>query len=102
MKLHDEQKDNQAKKLQQLFAEVNNQGNMEETEEPKSKSAPEFVEVDVLQLPPRSEIHQSSKWSIHVNIKSPGIRFSIIVCVLLAILCILYFFIGDNIIIFFT
>ena len=98
--MHEEQRENQAEKLQQLFREVNNP----ETADHKYKeeSTPEFVEVDVLQLPPRSEVHQTAKWSTHINLRSPWVRFSFIVIVLLVILLVVYFFIGEKIIIFFT
>jgi len=98
--LHEDQKNTQAEKLQQLFREVNNQEMADKQTEKESTT--EFVEVDVLQLPPRSEVHQTSKWSTHINISSPWVRFSFIVFLLLVILFIAYFPAGDKIIIFFT
>lgn len=98
--MHEEQKDNQAKKLQQLFREVNNQEASLEDENTYHNR--EFVEIDVLQLPPRSEVHQTSKWGIHFHITSPWVRFTFTICVLLAVIFIVYFFIGEKVILFFN
>jgi hypothetical protein len=96
--MHKEQKEIQKEKLQQLFAEVTNQ----ETEQSGISEPVEFIEIDVLQLPPRSKVHQKAKLSIHVNFHSPVWRFSFVIVLLAIILFFLYYFFGDQIMLLFT
>lgn len=97
--MHKESNDHQAKKLQQLFAEVNNQ----ELAGKKTKAIEEenFVEVDVLQLPPRSEVHQKSRWSPTIYWRSPLFRFSLVVVILVALILVAYLMYGDDMMHFF-
>ncbi|MDY0396541.1 hypothetical protein ACFSMW_04800 [Virgibacillus halophilus] len=44
-------------------------------------------EMDVLNLPPRSEVHQHAETSFHLKLKRPLARF-IIVVLLLVLLCV--------------
>lgn len=99
--MRDDHKKNQAIKLQQLFQEVNNN---EENGKDKTDlhSESEFVEIDVLQLPPRSEVHRKSKWRIRLNLRSPIIRFIVVLLVIFGILGLLYYVIGERVVIFFT
>ena len=96
----DKHKEDQAAKLEQLFREVSNpelnQTSNEETE------AEDFVEVDVLQLPPRSEVHQKSKMSIHFTFRSPVARLILVIILLIAVVALLYGFFGNEIVEFFT
>lgn len=98
--MSDHQKKDQTDKLQQLFAEVNNQ---EQNHDSAMNSAEEkeFIEVDVLQLPPRSEVHQTSKWKLHINFRSPWLRFTSTLVLLAAVLFCLYYFLGDYLLVLF-
>lgn len=93
-----EQEDNQAEKLQQLFAEINNQPK----ESIKKEAESELIEVDVLNLPPRSAVHQKSKLSLQMNIQRPLWRFLLVVVLLIAVLTGVYFVFGDHLIELFT
>ncbi|HLR54059.1 MAG TPA: hypothetical protein VK078_04970 [Pseudogracilibacillus sp.] len=98
--MSDHQKQDQAEKLQQLFAEVNNQEQTDETKD-ASINDKEFIEVDVLQLPPRSEVHQTSKWKLHINFRSPWLRFTSVLVLLAVVLFCLYYFLGDYLLVLF-
>lgn len=87
-----EQEDNQAEKLQQLFAEINNQPKQPIKKEAES----ELIEVDVLNLPPRSTVHQKSKLSLQMNIQRPLWRFLLVVVLLIAVLIGVYIVFGDD------
>lgn len=91
--MHKEPNDHQAKKLQQLFAEVNNQATDEE--ENKAIEEEDFVEVDVLQLPPRREVHQKSRWSPQIYWRSPLLRFSLVIVLLAGIILVAFLLYGD-------
>lgn len=97
--MSNEQKEDQAAKLQQLFSEVNNQ----QVEVKKEKVTEEhLIEVDVLNLPPRSEVHQSTSMSLRLDINRPLWRFITVVIVLIIIASLVYFIFGENMIEFFT
>lgn len=97
--MSNDHKENQAIKLQQLFAEVTNQEAMNEIE---GEHPEEFVEVDVLQLPPRSEVHNKSKWSMQIKPSSPLVRFIFVIILMLAVIGVLYYVIGEKVILFFS
>lgn len=94
-----EQEDNQALKLQQLFEEVNNQ-QPEETKE--STRETELIEIDVLNLPPRSEVHKKSKISWRLNFKRPFWRFLLVLLILIGVVIGVYIMFGEQIILYFT
>lgn len=97
--MSNEQKEGQAAKLQQLFSEVNNQP----IEEKKEKVTEEqLIEVDVLNLPPRSQVHQSTNMSLRLDINRPLWRFLTVIIVLLIIASLVYFLFGEQVIDFFT
>lgn len=96
-----ENEENQAEKLQQLFAEVTNQP--KEKEDDKEKEATtSYIEVDVLNLPPRSEVHQKPKRKFYVNLKSPFVRLLLVLFILLIIISLIYYVAGEQIILFFS
>lgn len=98
--MRDEHKDNQAAKLEQLFLEVSNpELDKKKLEE---KEPDELVEVDVLQLPPRSEVHKTSKSSLHLSFHAPVWRFVLVIIFLVAVAWLLYGFYGEEMIEFFT
>lgn len=89
----------QAKELQQLFAEIAN----DQTEEEKSGSEQEeLVEIDVLNLPPRSEVHVSPERRLTLNFKKPYVRFTVVILLLLVLIAIIYVVFGEQIILYFT
>src|SRR5690625_2752379 len=97
--MSNEEKDDQADKLERLFQEINNK----QTDVTKEKVTEEnLIEVDVLNLPPRSEIHQKTNMRFHIDIHRPFWRFFFVVILLLVIISIVYFSFGDQIIDFFT
>lgn len=98
--MSDHQKKDQADKLQQLFAEVNNQEQDHDSAVTSSEEK-EFIEVDVLQLPPRSEVHQTSKWKLHINFRSPWLRFTSTLVLLAIVLFCMYYFLGDYLLVLF-
>jgi len=97
--------ENQAEKLQQLFAEVTNQQREEETKQKENetdKTATNYIEVDVLSLPPRSVVHQRPKRKLYIRLKSPFSRLLFVSVLLLIIIGIIYYLAGDQIMFFFT
>jgi len=92
-----EHEKNQAEKLKQLFAEVTNQPPSEE-----DKAPTDFIEVDVLKLPPRSEVHQKSKLKFHIRLTSPFARFVLVFLLILIIIGVIYYKAGNEIILFFS
>lgn len=94
-----EQKDDQAIKLQQLFQEVNNQ----QSNEKKPKiTEEELIEVDVLNLPPRSEVHQKTALRFEMNVHRPFWRFVFVIILLAVIISVVYYMFGEQIILLFT
>lgn len=96
-----ENKETQADKLQQLFAEVNQndeQDDMQEVEEaPQVQDQATGVtedDIDVLNLPPRSEVHLSSGRRVKLTLNRPLIRLLLIIGVVILILCGIYYVAG--------
>lgn len=86
--MSEEQKDDQATKLQQLFLELNNQ----ESEVKKEKiTEEEMIEVDVLNLPPRSEVHQQANLSLHMDVRRPVWRFVFVILIIIIVAVIVYY-----------
>lgn len=97
--MSDEQKVDQAEKLQQLFSEINDP----KLEEKKaSKQETEFIEIDVLNLPPRSEIHKNTMIRYKINLRRPLWRFLFVLICLFVIIGVVYYMYGEQIILFFT
>lgn len=101
--MHNEEKGHQAEKLMELFQEVSSHTPDEETEKSKAQQvvAEEYIELDVLNLPPRREVHQKSKQRLTIRMKEPIVRVFFVLVLLLAILIVLYFTLGDQLIFFF-
>lgn len=93
--------ENQAEKLQQLFAEVVNQTEENKTHK-MNNSTDNFIEVDVLNLPPRSEVHKSPKRKLYIHFGSPFTRLLSVVLVLVLIIGFIYFIAGEQILLFFS
>lgn len=99
--MRNELEENQAKKLQQLFAEITNDQN-QSGEQLKEVKTEDLIEIDVLNLPPRSEVHLSPRRKLSLSFKKPFVRLIFVLFILLAIICVIYFVVGEQIIIFFT
>lgn len=101
-KLGNESREHQAEKLMELFQEVSNHAPDNETmrNETKQGVAEEYIELDVLNLPPRREIHQKSKQRLTIRWREPIVRMFFVLVLLLTILVVLYFTIGDRLIFF--
>ncbi len=95
-----EQEDNQAEKLQQLFAEVTNQP-IDNHENKEEEIDNDFIEVDVLNLPPRSEVHKKAKQKLDIRLGSPFIRLLSVLILLMIVIILIYFIAGEQILHFF-
>lgn len=85
----------QAEKLQQLFDEINNRPN-EKNERKEDKLEKDMIEVDVLNLPPRKEVHTNPKTRIYFHFKRPFLRISIVFLFLIVVLVTLFFVLGEQ------
>lgn len=92
------EQENQAKKLQQLFHEVEKN----EPTEKKVKEEPDLIEIDVLNLPPRKEVHQSPKQKLTINLDIPFVRFLFVFLILIVIIFAIYIVAGNQIMMLFT
>ena len=99
--MRSEYEQNQAEKLKQLFDEVNNQSLKEEESNEQKNEEQQYIEIDVLKLPPRKEVHTNPKSRLYIPSKRPLIRISFVIILLIAILATIYFFIGDQLFLFF-
>jgi len=89
---------NQAEKLQQLFTEITKQEKITKQEENDVfiEESMTYKEIDVLNLPPRSEVHKKSKWRFNIRFHAPIVRFSFFVLIFILILAIVLFFYFDK------
>lgn len=93
--------ENQAEKLQQLFAEVVNQSEENKVNETED-STEDFIKVDVLNLPPRSEVHKTPKRKLYIHLGSPFMRLLSVLVILVIIIGLIYFIAGEQILLFFS
>src|SRR5690625_1065823 len=99
MKLQNKQNDhNQVSNLEKILAEIN--------ENPQIKEQTQILpgndmEIDVLNLPPRKIVHQSAKRRLIINLKHPFYRLSTVIILIIAIIFIVYYIVGEHIIILF-
>lgn len=96
------ERDDQAATLKKLVDEV------EEGAAPAAERAPdeqmenkqagkmESRQVDILNLPPRKEVHSSGNKRTHVKISRPFIRLLIVIIVIIGILAGLYYVWGEE------
>lgn len=91
--------ENQADKLKQLFQEVNNESLIKENKPKRIED--EFIEIDVLKLPPRKEVHTHPKSRLSLSFKRPFIRISIVFILVIAILTTIYYVLGEELQLFF-
>src|SRR5699024_8915288 len=92
--MSNEDKEDQAAKLQQLLLEVNNH----ETDEKKEKVTEEdLIEIDELKLPPRSEVHPVTNVRLQFDFRRPIWCFIVIIVLIIFNGCIVYFLFGEQI-----
>lgn len=99
--MRNEIENSQAEKLQQLFDEINNRP-IEKKERKENKKEEEYIEVDVLNLPPRKEVHTNPRTRLHFPFKKPIIRISIVCIFVIAILITLFFILGEQLLVYFS
>lgn len=83
----------QAKQLRRKVQEIN------EAESNTMEQVPDSIQemdTDILNLPPRKEIHQQKKQTTRLKISNPTQRFLFIVFFILLIIVGAYFIIGDK------
>jgi|SRR5699024_3464343 len=77
-------------------ADVSNKVVQATTEAPREiKFA--YEEMDVLNLPPRSEVHSQSKTRLSLSLKKPTSRFIFVLLFLIVIMAVIYFFYEEEI-----
>lgn len=82
------EKNDQTDHLKQLFNEVNsNHAN------PLKASKDEEIKIDILNLPPRNEVHKNNKNGMRMTISKPFLRLSFVITVLIVL--IVAIFAGD-------
>lgn len=88
-----EHKDTQADRLQQLFSEISqNEPDEEASEAEVVEEQTENAEknIDILNLPPRSDVHISKGRWIKITFRRPLIRFLFITLILILIIIGIY------------
>ncbi|MGM8365319.1 hypothetical protein ACLIBG_07520 [Virgibacillus sp. W0181] len=107
MSVQNNNEDHQAAKLQQLFAEINHEGTKDEPNEPenngsnKDDDAQDMIDkVDILNLPPRSEIHGSKNKNTRIKFKMPFIRIVAVIILLIIVSGLAYYMYLNELLIF--
>ena len=88
-------KNQESDELKALLEEVSQ---VEETK--KQIVKPDEQIIDVLNLPPRREVHLSNSTKIKLKIKRPLVRFITSVIILGIIIALAYYYLGDDLFIF--
>ncbi|MGM8211643.1 hypothetical protein ACLIBH_02500 [Virgibacillus sp. W0430] len=86
--------DHQAAKLQQLFEEINSSEiNEIDNSEPFAENNEDRTAtyIDVLNLPPRKEVHSNQSKRARIKVKMPLIRITSVVFLLVTILTVAYY-----------
>lgn len=104
--MSDRNERHQADKLMELFREVANHNPNELLEESHlsndiEEKSDDYVELDILNLPPRREVHRKNKNRYSFSLAKPFTRLFIVVIILFIILLLTYFDISEQIFSFF-
>lgn len=92
---------NQASSLEDLIAEVQ-QGNGEDHSEPNLRlGSDKEIKIDVLSLPPRSEVHTTKKRT-HIRMSRPMKRLIFMIIVLILLISGSLYYFGEELIDLFT
>lgn len=101
----DTERDDQAAELRKLFDEVQGandlqaEKNQDSTEENDSVPVSEPTrEIDILNLPPRKEVHSNTKKRTSFKISRPLVRLSTVIIVLAIIIFVAYYLWGAELI----
>lgn len=95
----EENEGNQADELKRLFDEVkqNEEKRQDELETLVDEKSQE-PRIDVLNLPPRSEVHQASKFRTRIKVDKSLIRFVVVVLLFISGIGSVYYFWTEEII----
>src|SRR5690606_13467854 len=92
----------QADKLMELFQELaNHQPDDKEPMQEEEMKRHEYVELDVLNLPPRREVHGNKKGKYSFSLTRPSVRLFVVIVFVIAILCLVYYFNREALLTFF-
>jgi len=84
--------DDQATDLQKLIDEVQQSERIQKKQQVSlSQESDQIRKMDILNLPPRKEIHRNHKQRIHVKLSRPLFRFLSVIIILLVIIYGAYF-----------
>jgi len=95
--MSDQKEGHQADKLMELFREVANHNPEEMNEEEvidfteQVEEEADYVELDLLNLPPRREVHRKNKGRYSFSLAKPFTRLLIVIIILLLILSLTYY-----------
>lgn len=98
-KLEKEKSENQAIQLKKMFDEVQASGSNQtsETNDPVGNTD-QFVKIDVLNLPPRKDVHTNHKRRTRVKIGQPFIRFFVVIILFIISVAGAYYLWGEELI----
>src|SRR5699024_12441699 len=88
--------------LKTLLDEVSKVENKETNEKVEEPEEPEEPVIDILNLPPRTDVHKSNTKSIKLKFKSQIVRFITVLLIIAIIVYLEYYYLGDDIFIFLT
>lgn len=91
----EEKENNQAQKLQELFSEITNESETSAEQQEFKSDTRIYDNIDILNLPPRKEIHQRPKSKIYIRFHSPIFRFLFFLFIIILILLAIYFVVID-------
>ncbi len=98
MKERETDPSNQASSLEQLIAEVQQgEDSVDHSEANLRLGANKEIQIDVLSLPPRSEVHTAKKRT-HIRMSRPMKRFIFIVIVLLLLISGSIYYFGEELV----
>src|SRR5690625_6635162 len=86
--------DDDLKTLLDEVSKVENKETNEKVEEPEEPV------IDILNLPPRTDVHKSNTKSIKLKFKSPIVRFITVLLIIAIIVFLEYYYLVDDIFIF--
>lgn len=82
--MNKEENKNQAEELQRLFQNIQDQSGHGKEEE-KDEKMPTVPKVDVLNLPPRKEVHRPHQTGFKIKFRRPLLRFVFVLLLLILI-----------------
>src|SRR5699024_7386 len=91
--------DDDLKTLLDEVSKVENKETNEKVEEPEEQEKPV---IDILNLPPLTYIHKSNTKNIKLKFKSPIVRFITVLLIIAIIVFLAYYYLGDDIFIFYS